>query len=354
MGLARGLGSLLALQLFSRVLSFGLNTLLARSLGPEWYGFANVQLQLLGASVLFVPKEGFRRVAQRVYPGGGGTPLCRALNVAWLSVPAAGGALLLVAAAGVGGGWDELMGTAEASQALLILALAAVCEAACEPGWVYAQANSLLPQRAFAEGMALVVKALVAALLIVRATQRSADKPTGLGLAFACAQLAYSLCFLLLLNVVAARHAPTASLWPRRFVDGDDGRQLCWLAPSMWRVTAETCAQAIQKYLLTEGERLILVATLPMSSQGSYALVTNLGSLVGMTTCYRPICLTPETRECSPCPDGDDEPEVPSRPHDVVHRLRLRQCTHLRSWAPCTTSLLLTAQHGCSYSLLKR
>ena len=40
------------------------------------------------------------------------------------------------------------------------------------------------------------------------------------------------------------------------------------------------CAQAVQKYGLTEGERLVLVATSPLTSQGVYGLVSSLGSLL--------------------------------------------------------------------------
>ena len=42
-----GVGSLVGLQFFSRALTFALNTALARTLGPSWYAFANVQLQLI-------------------------------------------------------------------------------------------------------------------------------------------------------------------------------------------------------------------------------------------------------------------------------------------------------------------
>ena len=66
----RGVSSLVALQLFSRAVTFALNAGLARGLGPARFAFASVQLQLLISSVLFVAKEGVRRASQRIYPGG--------------------------------------------------------------------------------------------------------------------------------------------------------------------------------------------------------------------------------------------------------------------------------------------
>jgi len=259
MRLAGGLGSLFALQVFTRLLTFALNTLLARSLGPSWYAFANVQLQLVTATVLFLPKEGLRRAAQRIYPGGGGAPLAWGMNVAWLSVPAAAAvAGLLVAAAGRGHGtdseWAALMGQSEARVTLAIVVVAAVAEAAAEPGWVYAQANLLLPQRALAEGAALVAKAAATAHLVFRAVSAPSgpgsepgSEPSGLGLAFSLAQLAFSCTFLLLLYSLASRHTAIASLAPRRSssssTDGDTAGPLRWLPRRQWGFTAQLCLQ---------------------------------------------------------------------------------------------------------------
>ena len=39
---AKGFSYLVGLQLFSRIITFALNTLLARDLGPQWYAIANV------------------------------------------------------------------------------------------------------------------------------------------------------------------------------------------------------------------------------------------------------------------------------------------------------------------------
>ena len=293
----RGFGSLFALQLFTRLLTFALNALLARRLGPAWYAFANVQLQLVGATLLFLPKEGLRRAAQRIYPGGDGAPLASGMNVAWLSAPAAVLAALLMAATaaatGVSGEWDELMGAAEARAALVVAGAAAIIEAASEPGWVYAQANELLPQRALAEAAALVAKAAVTAALVLlalrsAASARPADEaapPAGVGLAFALGQLAFGVCFGVLLSALAARRAAASSLWPRRAHSGGgdgkgDGGGPRWLAGGEWALVAQMCAQAVQKYGLTEGERLVLVATSPLTSQGVYGLVSSLGSLL--------------------------------------------------------------------------
>ena len=63
----RAFRSLVGLQALTRAVNFALTTALARKLGPELIGLANVQLQLVAASALFFAKEGLRRACQRVY-----------------------------------------------------------------------------------------------------------------------------------------------------------------------------------------------------------------------------------------------------------------------------------------------
>ena len=96
-GIGRAFSSLVALQALTRLVNFALTTALARRLGPAAIGLANVQMQLVSASALFLAKEGVRRACQRVYPGGAGAALAHGVNLAWLSVP-----ITALCAAGVG------------------------------------------------------------------------------------------------------------------------------------------------------------------------------------------------------------------------------------------------------------
>ncbi|CAK9017715.1 unnamed protein product [Durusdinium trenchii] len=60
-----GIGAVVSTQVLSRALTFILNVLVARLASPSAYGVGYVSLQLLSNLVLFVPKEGFRKVALR-------------------------------------------------------------------------------------------------------------------------------------------------------------------------------------------------------------------------------------------------------------------------------------------------
>ena len=278
--------SLFLLQVLTRASNFALGTVLARVLGPEWFAISNVQLQLASASALFLTKEGLRRACQRMYPGGGGTPLVHGVNLAWVSVP------LTAVCAGLVGAYTAyradpsraqhdsaaIVNPAEYSFTVWVVCLAAVIEAAAEPAWLYAQANDLIPKRAVAEGVALVLKAVATALLAI--VYREA---TGAAAAFGYAQLVYSLVYVALLYLVLHRVCGLNQLLPRSPPKSNAAPEatLDRLLPTSHRaVGAQYCWQSMQKYALTEGERLVLVRISPLAQQGIFALVSNLGSLV--------------------------------------------------------------------------
>lgn len=289
-------GSLVLLQVLSRVLTFALNTCLARGLGPRWYALANVQLQLITSTALFLSREGVRRAAQRIYPGGSGVPLVHAINLAWLCVPITFLSATFVggSAAHGSGGADlaGLMTPRERAGAVWMVCAAAVVEACAEPGWLYAQANQKIPTRAIAEGVALVVK-VAATYYLTLVQERGA-------IGFGLAQLVYAVVYALLLYGLLAR-ARAPALWPRPTsaahqptpadltTAGDAGasesdatlvkptteREERWLCRRSRTLGLQYCGQCVQKFVLTEGERVTLVAISPLAQQGVFALISS-------------------------------------------------------------------------------
>ena len=57
--------SLMALQLFSRLVTFALNQALVRLASPIAYGTVSIQLELLLSTILFLSREGFRNALLR-------------------------------------------------------------------------------------------------------------------------------------------------------------------------------------------------------------------------------------------------------------------------------------------------
>ena len=306
--------ALVALQLITRVSSFALSIALARGLGARFYGLANVQLQLISSSALFLSKEGLRRACQRVYAGGAGSALAHGMNLAWLSVPITAAVAVACAYYVITRGRPEelaqLVTPAEYAVTIMAVCAAAVVEAIADPGWLYAQANDLIGRRVLAEGSALVLKAAATAWLAL-----------GLGMgarAFGFGQLVFACVYVALLYALLSRHCTLRLLIPRAAVEAHDkaaderaesavvgeadaalSHRATWSAVRavssadgavpgalMWWprwqriVAAQYCWQSVQKYALTEGERVVLVSISPLAQQGEYALVSNLGSLV--------------------------------------------------------------------------
>jgi oligosaccharide translocation protein RFT1 len=61
--------SLMALQLFSRLFTFGLNQAMFRMASPEAFGTAAIQFELLLSTILFLSREGVRNALLRAWPG---------------------------------------------------------------------------------------------------------------------------------------------------------------------------------------------------------------------------------------------------------------------------------------------
>lgn len=61
--------SLMALQLFSRLFTFGLNQAMFRMASPEAFGTAAIQFELMLSTILFLSREGVRNALLRAWPG---------------------------------------------------------------------------------------------------------------------------------------------------------------------------------------------------------------------------------------------------------------------------------------------
>lgn len=60
--------SLVALQLFSRLFTFGLNQAMFRMASPEAFGTAAIQFELMLNTILFLSREGVRNTLLRAWP----------------------------------------------------------------------------------------------------------------------------------------------------------------------------------------------------------------------------------------------------------------------------------------------
>ncbi len=247
----RGVKLMVLLQLLTRVVTFGLNTLVLRGVDTAVVGAAS-QLQLITNLTLFFSREAVRRVLARG-DGGGGELL------AWLPLVPLG--LVSCAAAawiwGGGGGADEAV--PQLGLAVRMTLLASLIELAGEPAFVANLRAMRYRARFVIESCA--VFAMCATLFVSVRVLELGVLGWGLG------QVAYAVVSSAG-NVAAAGTASVAACrkWP-------SGAYVRLWAAFQW--------QSTQQVLLQEGERIVLrLSGLSLSDQGVYSIVANLGSLL--------------------------------------------------------------------------
>jgi oligosaccharide translocation protein RFT1 len=256
---------LVANQVVSRGLTFVLNALIVRAVDPSAFGVVSVRLNLVLVTVVSLVRDTLRQTGARV-----ASDRQLALNLAWLA-PLMSAVLMCGviiaernAAAAMRPGY---------APALALYCAASVVEALAEPAYVAVQAGVLWGSRAVVEGAAHLVRCVCTyVLLAARGPDRALE-------AFALAQLAYAcvysggywLCALRRGDRLAprARVEHAAAVARRSVASGTSAQLLCAYA-----------AQQLAKYALTHGESMVLLARADDASQGVYALVMNLGSLL--------------------------------------------------------------------------
>ncbi|KAF2218369.1 Rft protein-domain-containing protein [Elsinoe ampelina] len=376
---AKGATYLIALQVSSRALTFLLNQILLRFLTPATLGRA-VQLELYSISVLFFARESLRVAVQRVgstpseaapdatksennpttgkptQSSGGSSQSSKAVqtvvNLSYLSLVLGIPLALLLGYAS----WKGLSGTTESStpyigHAMFLYGLAAIVELASEPGFVAAQALLLFKVRAGAEAAATVVKTFSTVGSAIFAHRNGLDigvLPFALGqLAFASTLLVYY-AFKLIpqgqrdgFSLLPAFLPPPSSKAPTSPKPRQPEYLLSLLSLPLLRIATSLTIQSTLKYILTQGDSLLITALASLPDQGSYALASNYGGLIARML-FQPIeetsrnlfaklCSSPPPTPSSP-PTPSPHPLPPSPPSPSILRARQILVTILKSY----------------------
>lgn len=292
--LASGASFLIAGQFFAKLLTFSLNQLILRFVGPETFG-ANAQLELLITTILYFSREAIRLAAQReslagkqpdLYRFEGGVventqsgTIQQVINIGF--VPLAVGiplasvlSYLYINFSGTGSQIDSK----SVSLAVVIFAISSVLELFAEPSFLLYQFQLQFKRRASFESIAIFSRCLLTIIFIIFGRRRE----TAI-IAFALGQLAYSsvLTTLYVFNAMRdSRMQPYQLSYPRGvWKEGDSSSKIYFsketktLATSIW-------LQTVFKHCLTEGDKFLISLLLPIADQGVYAVVVNYGSLV--------------------------------------------------------------------------
>lgn len=252
----------------ARAVTFLLNILIARLATPTAFGLGFVSLQLFSNLTLFATREGFRKVALRVpstkSEAAHEAALQSAANLGWM-----GFATAVAVVAPLSAYWISTSPSAATSSytlAVSLMAVASVVEAAAEPFLIRVLVAQHFRSRAVGEGAAIMVRT-VAMLLLTMALD---DVP----LAFAASQLLYSLTWLGWFGFGPGAVVVAKALLPAKL----DGERL--LAAEHEALLGEFGGMVLLKLVLTEGEKILLLALFSEEDWGVFGLVSNLGSIV--------------------------------------------------------------------------
>jgi small basic protein len=268
---AKGATFLILLQVASRALTFGVNQVLLRFLSPELLG-VSAQLELFSISVLYFARESLRVTLQRQAHGtqavvnlsylavAFGTPLAYGLALLWMS-----------------------RGTPTVPyfvESLVVYCLATFLELLSEPAFSAVQQKLLYKTRASAESSATLLRCVGTCGSAILASRAGLDIGV---LPFAIGQLAYASA---LLVVYSYKTWPVAkadgfSLFPER-VPSTNGNPtwMNYFSTPLLQLTASLSLQSALKYVLTQGDSLLITGLASLADQGAYALASNYGGLI--------------------------------------------------------------------------
>eukprot|EP00980_Cylindrotheca_fusiformis_P011919 scaffold2830_cov131-Cylindrotheca_fusiformis.AAC.40 len=236
-------GSLLTLGL--KLISFLCTQATLRFLDPATLGKANIQLDLLLTTVLFLSREGFRLALTRNL-----SP--EAWNVAWLTIPVvtlvAGCALL----------WHLHIATdPDYRTAGILYCIGSWIEGCAEPAVLYFLRNMDTAKRSSAEALGTLVRSIATVAGLRRFGAQSVT-------AFGVSQLLYALTYAIYLY----RHAWQHIQMPSKTYD----------MPTCTSILSFTL-QNVFKHVLTEADKIVLATLSNSYNQGVYAMGSSYGGL---------------------------------------------------------------------------
>ena len=268
---AKGATFLILLQVASRALTFAVNQVLLRFLSPEILGIS-AQLELFSISVLYFARESLRVALQRQAHG-----MQAIVNLSYLAVFFGTPLAYLLALFWIRSDTPDVPYFVEA---LIVYCLATFLELLSEPAFSAVQQKLLYKIRASAESTATLLRCFGTSGSAVLASRAGLDIGV---LPFAVGQLAYALSLLVVYSYKTwhVSKADGFSLFPEKVLS-TKGNPTIWnyFSAPLLRLTASLSLQSSLKYILTQGDSLLITSLASLADQGAYALASNYGGLI--------------------------------------------------------------------------
>jgi hypothetical protein len=268
---AKGATFLILLQVASRALTFVVNQVLLRFLSPELLG-VSAQLELFSISVLYFARESLRVALQRQAHGTQAV-----VNLSYLAVIT--GLPLTYTLAHL---WLRL-DTPQVPyfvEALGLYCVATVIELLTEPFFSAVQQKLLYKVRASAESSATLLRCFGTCGSAILANYVGIDIGV---LPFAFGQSAYALGLLVVYftNVKSVARDENFALLPEKLsATKESAVTFRYFSTPLLRLTGSLTLQSALKYILTQGDSLLITSYTSLADQGAYALASNYGGLI--------------------------------------------------------------------------
>ncbi|KAK7552444.1 Rft protein-domain-containing protein [Phyllosticta citricarpa] len=261
---AKGATFLILLQVGSRFLTFAVNQVLLRYLSPELLGIS-AQLELFNISVVYFSRESLRVALQRQATG-----IQTVINLSYLAI-----LLGLPLAHILAWAWlrAQVPDVAYFRQSLWIYAYATIIELFTEPAFTSTQQLLLYKVRASAESTGTILRCFATCAFAIWASRTGCDPGAS---PFAVGQLAYAVALLAtyLIKVIPVAKKEKFSLLPK-FPEKSNSDELPLL-----KLSLSLFVQSSIKYILTQGDAILITSWATLRDQGAYALASNYGGLI--------------------------------------------------------------------------
>ena len=318
---AKGATFLILLQVGSRALTFAVNQILLRFLSPELLG-VSAQLELFSISALYFARESLRVALQRQSQGPQavvnlsylavflGTPLAYLLASLWLQ--------------------SDTPQVPYFTEALLVYCLATFIELLSEPAFSAVQQKLLYKVRASAESSATLLRCFGVCGSAILASRAGIDIGA---LPFAVGQLTYALALLAVYwyKTWPVSKADGFSLFPEQIASTRESPILLnYFAESLLRLTGSLTLQSTLKFVLTQGDSLLITALASLADQGAYALASNYGGLIARML-FQPIEESSRNIFAKLCanPDSSSTSETTQRTEEEMRKRNLAQASRV-------------------------